>query len=702
MSNKLIRNGDIVLDGTIIPDEYADFYELGAFSPAMVRDALSNIDGDVVIWVNSPGGDPIGGEAIRVMFAEHSGKVTVKVAGDAASAASLMIMGAETIEISEGSVIMIHDPATITMGDAQDHARSLEMLNVIADTYAAVYAKRAGKTKDEVRALMKAETWMGPAEAITEGFADVMLGKQKAAPLEMTRRPDLSIEAAKANHTLALTMLSSAAKKMKAAPNSGSEQAAEISHHMAASAAKEVKMTKKPDAAANGGNTGQQVVTPPASETNKAEVQMTAEDAVKAERDRSRGITMAARPHVASGAVDEAFVEALVDEGVSVEMASHRILQKLSGAETDIQMRSPAGSVRVGREDRETRRDGMTMALTARLTGKKPEDDRARPFLGMSIHEMAATAIGKPLPGFGSYAQREDILMSAMHSTSDFPNILSTSVNRVLASQYELVDRTFTAISREMTFNDFRAHDIVRPDEYPTLTKVSETGEIKFGKLGDSKETVALAAYATGISISRQALVNDDLGAIQDVIDNAAAIVPEFEEDVFWALFLSNPALADGTAMFHADHGNLAGSGTAITVAAIGAGRQALRTMKAADGKRTIKMNGPSVLLVGPAKETEAEQFLKATNETKAADVNPFSGKLSLAVSEAITGNQWYLTVDPSKRTHNFKHGYLRDRTAPRVRVDEPFGVQGMRMTLEHDFGAGGVNHRGAYKNPGA
>jgi hypothetical protein len=302
----------------------------------------------------------------------------------------------------------------------------------------------------------------------------------------------------------------------------------------------------------------------------------------------------------------------------------------------------------------------------------------------------------------GSYAQREQVIMQAMHSTSDFPNILSGSINNVLAHQYELVERTFPSIAREMTFNDFRAHDIIRPDEFPTLTAVGETGEIKFGSLGDSKETVALGAYATGVSITRQALVNDDMGAIAEVVDNAAAIVPEFEESVFWTMFLANAALADGTAMFHADHGNLAGTGTAITVAAIAAGRQALRTMKAADGARVIRMNEPSILLVGPAKQTEAEQFVnQIIQPTKASDANPFTGKLRVVVTESITDNAWYLLVDPAKRTVNFRYGYLRDRSAPRVRTDEPFGVQGLRMTLEHDFGAGGVNHRGGYKNAG-
>jgi hypothetical protein len=487
----------------------------------------------------------------------------------------------------------------------------------------------------------------------------------------------------------------------------GGETAAGGGHQQAIPAEMEgLRMTNRNTAAPSGDletGTGSQVVTPPAAPEPAPAPQMSADQARRAERERIRGIEMAARRHVASGAITQEFVDGLTDDGsVTVDMASTRILAALADAQPEVSMARPGERHRITRDEGDTRRAGLEMALTARFSGEEPSDERARPYAQMSIVDMALTSMGRQVQGNMSYAAREDVMMQAAHSSSDFPNILSTSVNRVIQQNYELVQRSFATISREMSFNDFRAHDLVRPDEFPTLSKVNENGEIKFGKLGDSKESVALVAYATGLRITRQALVNDDLGAIQDVIDNAAAIVPEFEESVFWEMFLSNAALADGTAMFHADHGNLAGSGSAITVAALAAGRAAMRKMKAADGARTVLMNAPEILLVGPDKETEAKKMVRAINSAKADDVNPFSGELTPVVSEAITGNQWYLLVSNNKRTCNFRHGYLRDRRAPRVRVEEPFGTQGLAMTLEHDFGVGGANYRGGYKNAGA
>ncbi|HGG04733.1 MAG TPA: Clp protease ClpP [Aliiroseovarius sp.] len=716
--NSLIVNGELVLEGTLVPDEYLIFYETGAFSAGLVRDALTQLSGDITVRVNSPGGDPRGGEAVRVMLAEHDGDVTVKVVGEASSAASLMIMSAERIEMSAGSVMMIHDPSALTWGTAEDHEKTMTSLNVLADTYAGVYAAKAGRSREEMRQTMKDELWMGPEEAMTEGFADSLIAADvapvdsadpvAASPAIAARagQPD-PIQVARDHHIAAMAGLAAAAQSISNLPPSrmAGQPVAEGGQNLAQMAAKEGNMPNQPTAAETDGQTTTTTPAVTQDDMSQQAPQMSAPDtsaAVAAERARVQGITMAARPHVAIGAISQDLVDDLIDDGTSVEMAAMRILDEMSDGQADIAMARPARAMRVGREAEENVREGMASALTARIMDTDAQSDVARPYMGMSIVEMAAHSTGATPPGYGSYAAREGVIMSAMHATSDFPNILGDAVNRVLAAQYELVDRTFTEVSREMQFNDFRVHNVVRPDEFPSLTKINETGEIKFGSIGDSKETMALAAYATGLGISRQALVNDDLGAIQDVLDNAAAIVPEFEEDIFWATFLANGALADGTPMFHADHGNLAGSGTAITTAAVSAGRKALRQMKAADGKRTIKSNGPNILLVGPSKETEAEQFLKDVAATKAADVNIFSGKLRPVVTEAITDNAWYLLVDPAKRTHNMKHGYLRGRKVPRVRVDEPFGVQGMRMTLEHDFGVGGVNYRGGYKNPGA
>lgn len=204
----LIVNGEIVLEGDVVPSGFEDYFDGGIITANLFRRALAMVDGDVVVRVNSAGGDPTEGEAIRAAIADHGAPVTVKVAGDAMSAASLMIMAADTIEMSPGSIMMIHDPSALTLGTSEDHRKSADVLDILADTYAGVYARRSGKSAAEMRTLMKSELYMGPAEAIAQGFADAISGD--ADDDDRDPAPELAaaeMSAARTRHAASITMV---------------------------------------------------------------------------------------------------------------------------------------------------------------------------------------------------------------------------------------------------------------------------------------------------------------------------------------------------------------------------------------------------------------------------------------------------------------------------------------------------------------
>ena len=112
-----------------------------------------------------------------------------------------------------------------------------------------------------------------------------------------------------------------------------------------------------------------------------------------------------------------------------------------------------------------------------------------------------------------------------------------------------------------------------------------------------------------------------------------------------------------------------------------------------------VELAKSNILLVGPDKELEAEMLVAQVTPAQTSNVNPFSGKLTVVVSAEIPGNAWYLL---SAANPAWIYGYLEGNEAPRLRTEEPFGRQGMSMTLEHDFGLGAADYRGAYKNNGA
>lgn len=164
-----VTDGEVRLTGTV----GAYFWEDG-FTAAEVSAALAQVGraNDVTVVVNSGGGIATEGAAIHAILAGHKGKVTGRVEGLAASAASLAILGADEVEIAPGATFMIHEVSTVAWGDADEMRRAVDMLDTMSGTYAEVYADETGKSAAEIRAMMKAETWMSPQQAVDMGFAD--------------------------------------------------------------------------------------------------------------------------------------------------------------------------------------------------------------------------------------------------------------------------------------------------------------------------------------------------------------------------------------------------------------------------------------------------------------------------------------------------------------------------------------------------
>ncbi|MBZ9705377.1 Mu-like prophage major head subunit gpT family protein [Mesorhizobium sp. ESP7-2] len=323
----------------------------------------------------------------------------------------------------------------------------------------------------------------------------------------------------------------------------------------------------------------------------------------------------------------------------------------------------------------------------------------ARPFMGRGLLNLAAESVGYRGGVMLNARQIDDILTRASLTTSDFPAIFEGAINRSLEQRYAAATPTYRSIARQRNFRDFRPHTTVKVGDFPMLQKVLEAGEIKYGSFSEGKETVSAFSYAIALTITRQMLINDDLGAIADLLSSYGQSVALFEEVTFYSTAF-NAKLADNKAVYHTDHANLAGSGSAITVASIGAGIAAMAKQATLEGNPLLS-NRPSILLTGPDKDLEATMLLAPINATQLSNVNPYSGKMTPISTAQISGNGWYLFADPESGISNYRWGYLEGYEAPRVRMDEPFGKQGFSMSVEHDFGCGPTDYRGGYKNAG-
>ena len=144
-------------------------------TPQMFRDELEAEDGDITVWINSPGGNVFAAAEIYTMLLEYKGAVTVKIASIAASAASVVAMAGNRVLMSPTALLMIHDPSTIAMGNAKDMEKAIETLNEVKESIINAYAAKTGMRRGKIAELMSNETWMNAKKALEYGFADEIL-----------------------------------------------------------------------------------------------------------------------------------------------------------------------------------------------------------------------------------------------------------------------------------------------------------------------------------------------------------------------------------------------------------------------------------------------------------------------------------------------------------------------------------------------
>ena len=167
------------INGAIAEESWLD----DDVTPAIFASELNAGSGPVTVWLNSPGGDVVAAARIYNMLLDYPGTVTVNIDGIAASAASVIAMAASHVAMSPVSMLMIHNPATLAMGDKTELSRALDMLESVKDSIINAYQLKTGLSRAKLSKLMDAETWMDATAAIELGFADELLtGKRAPTP----------------------------------------------------------------------------------------------------------------------------------------------------------------------------------------------------------------------------------------------------------------------------------------------------------------------------------------------------------------------------------------------------------------------------------------------------------------------------------------------------------------------------------------
>ena len=411
-----------------------------------------------------------------------------------------------------------------------------------------------------------------------------------------------------------------------------------------------------------------------------------------------------------SAGIGDEELEKAIDDGVSIEAFRSRafdlMIERQNQAPTFPHVETPGLRNDDDRYQQQVR--ARQDALFARMAGTTPEGD-ARNFMSSTLIDHARgllEAQGVDTRTMG----REELLGYRrrgyqMHTTSDFPALLQGAGERVLMASYQAAQSPLkTLLSRRSTATDFRTKSKLKISDGGLLEKVNEAGEIKAMTRAEASEAYRIDSYARIFAMSFQAIVNDDLNAFGDWSRQAGQMAALTENKIMLDLLLANsgggPKMGEtGKNLFHADHKNLASAGTALDETNLAAAILSFRTQTAMGGHRIAV--APRYLLIGPELEIAAQKLVASINAAKTDDAVPEAIKSLVPVVEPnLDGKSWWIFADPAAAPV-FEHSYLSGREGVQLDTREGFERLGTEFRAVLHFGAGAIDHRGAYRNPG-
>jgi len=373
-------------------------------------------------------------------------------------------------------------------------------------------------------------------------------------------------------------------------------------------------------------------------------------------------------------------------------------------------------------DEMQTRMAGIEQAILHRIAPGTALDDNGRTYRGMSLLEIGRSF----LEAHGQQTRGQDRITLAgrilhfrspgMHGTGDFASLFANVANKRLRGAYDENPGTYAMWARRgPNAPDFKNISVVQLSGAPTLLQTNEHGEFKYGTMKDAGETYAVLTYGRIVSLTRQAIINDDLRAFDRLVSAFGFASRRLENRLVYSQLTANANMGDGGALFNATavttaggHANLFTTGaSALQTSALITARTAMRRQK---GLNAEELNlAPSYLIVPASLEQTAYQL--TSNQYAPAvksEINEFrtGGRTSLepVVEPLLDDNSataWYLAAATSQ-VDTVEYCYLDGAEGPVIESDVGFEVDGVSYKCRLDFGAKAVDWRGLSKSAGA
>ena len=423
------------------------------------------------------------------------------------------------------------------------------------------------------------------------------------------------------------------------------------------------------------------------------ETGITQEDLQKAmeqERRRTSEITALFRDFDVEGA-DEAIVM-----GVSVDEARAMVMDQLRA-------RNKGVSVTMGEAEsdkfRAAAQDAVLMAVGIPVADAAPGANELR---GHSLVELARESLQRE--GLkANFGDNMELARQAINSTSTFPAIMSNLANKSVMTGFNEAETTFQIWAGKGSNRDFKEAARVALSEAGNLELVPEGGQFPHDSLGEASARTKVATYGKLFSLTRQAIINDDLGLFSKIATKYGSAAKRLVNKMVYAQLTGNVKMQDNIALFDTKHGNVAGTGEALSVKAIAKAITAMRRQKGITGDATLNIT-PKYLVVPPELEMTAYQIVNSTAAVDGVNsgvVNPYKGRFVVVADAELTDpDAWYLVADASQHD-TIEVTYLNGVETPRLETRQGFDVDGIEYKVAFDCGVSALDFRGVFKNAG-
>ena len=431
-----------------------------------------------------------------------------------------------------------------------------------------------------------------------------------------------------------------------------------------------------------------------AKSTEPVETGITQADLAKAmetERKRTSEITALFRDFDVEGA-DEAIVT-----GVSVDEARAMVMDQLRA-------RNKGVSVTMGEAEtdkfRAAAQDAVLMAAGLPVAEPAPGASELR---GYSMIELARESLRRECDTKANFGDNMEMARAAVNSTSTFPAIMSNLANKSVMVGFNEAETTFQIWAGKGSNRDFKEVARVALSEAGNLELVPEGGQFQQDVFGEASARTKVATYGKIFSLTRQAIINDDLGLFSKIATKYGSAAKRLVNKMVYAQLTGTVKMQDNVALFDAKHGNVATTGEALSLKAIAKAITAMRRQKGITGVANLNIT-PKYLVVPPELEVTAYQIVNSTaavDGTNSGVVNPYKGRFVVVADAELTDpDAWYLVADASQHD-TIEVTYLNGVETPRLETRQGFDVDGIEYKVAFDVGVDAIDFRGLYKNAG-